>query len=360
MVPFAMAISRPPDDQDDHARMTGPSYRGISNRGTATRGTANRGPVAPALSAFRQAAPGAAAPGVGGVTGQSFIGRTLTTARDAARRALAAAQAQAEAIHDAQRPFFLSTFRPLAPKNARLGDKVPIKVVEQPEFGTLLERRNAAMNVVFVAEMVRLRPAHVQRNLQALAQRGALVRSYSPPITAATKIHPVDGNLLSPPPSQGRAGAFYDPGNDVVVIRIDQVDAGIVAHEACHAYTSAPWNAMQIVLGVYDLEPAATEIDEGVTSEMANLALFNMAVATQVKVPGMPIQAPNAYAGYLANVQARAARFMRASDNSAGTPGPNAIAAYFEGDLTLQISSSDPRKSKLRLGTKIVSVAALL
>jgi|GEM_PF-4344553 len=358
MVPFAMAISRPPDDQDDHARMTGPSYRGISNRGTATRGTANRGPVAPALSAFRQAAPGAAAPGVGGVTGQSFIGRTLTTARDAARRALAAAQAQAEAIHDAQRPFFLSTFRPLAPKNARLGDKVPIKVVEQTRFNALIAPRDATLRDQWRTTLVRLRPAFVQEKLDKLARRDALSGSYPATITPSTRLDPRDADLIDSP-VENRAGAYFDPFSRVVVVRIDQVDEGIIAHETCHAYASQQWDAVNLTLSVY-FEPMATHTDEGVTSEMANLVLFNQASATQVTGAGTQIRTANGYVGYLAAVQARANRFMKAFDGTAGTPGPNSIAAYLGGDVALRINDRDPQTSRLRCGKKVISLAVLL
>lgn len=347
--------------------MTGPSYRGTANRGIGNRGIENRGIENRGLrngATMRQhgGAVRQSTSTTGPVTGptgsprQSFIGRTLSGARD-----LALAQARAEALHDAQRPFFVSTFKAQARGNQRLGMKVPIRVVPQLEFDTLLAARDGLMRAEWRTTLVRLRPAYVQTKLEVFAQRGSLSGRYPATITPTTKLHPTDADLLDPPVFRGgRAGAFFDPFLDIIVVRSDQVDAGVIAHETCHAYASATWNSMQLMLSVYGGDPAATELDEGVTSELAGLALFNQAVATQRKTPGVAIQAPTGYAGYGTAHQARAGRFMQAVDGSPSTPGPNAIAAYVGGDLAFRIDETNLGKTQLRFGKKLLSLQALL
>ena len=347
--------------------MTGPSYRGTANRGTENRGTENRGIGNRGLgngararqqgSAVRQSAAATSPPtGSQGAAGQSFVGRTVSLARD-----LALAQARAEALHDVQRPYFVSTFKAHARGSQRLGMKVPIRVVPQLEFDTLLAARDSLMRAEWRTTLVRQRPAFVQKELEAFAQRGSLSGRYPTTITPTTRLHPRDADLLDPPVVvRGRAGAFFDPFLDIIVVRSDQVDAGVIAHETCHAYASAKWNSMQLMLSVYDGEPAATELDEGVTSELAGLTLFNQAVATQRKTPGVAIQAPTGYAGYGAAHQARAGRFMQAVDGTPSTPGPNAVAAYVGGDLAFRINETDLGKTQLRFGKKLLSLQALL
>ena len=317
-----------PDDNDDPVRGTGPSYRGVSpsHRGIddIARGLARPTRIAQAQSA---------------VTPQK----------------LAAQQQQAEAIRDQLLPFFVSELSTtvggkLKPYNSRIGTKIATVVLDRPAFSKKLSEQQISQAAEDAAAFVRYRTTDANKAIDIA--RGSLQGHYPSPVTPTTPIDPKDALAVFPQVERvqpARVAAFYFNKDDTLYVQMGDAKDNVIAHELCHAYAHAAWNDMQIEFSVFPLKSGPmSEIDEGITSEMANIVLLAFAHSQS---GGAPVTPSNGYVGYPSTVQVRATKFMSAVDGSS-SPGPRTMEAYFGGKIRISLDVKHVDDSTIGFGTK--------
>lgn len=233
-----------PDDVDNHAAMIGPSYRGTgpSYRGTGPsyRGTgpANRG------TRVAQASPGAGAP-----PRQSFIGRIVNDqlAKTQAR-AIAAAQLEADQLMEELRPFYAARYAKYGGKaKHKPGDRVPIAVLGRQDF----EASRTVLDAELLAEEHALITKYIPHAAsKVISGHGRMASVTLIPVTAATILTPLQLELIKPRKGKSTRGlaGFYSVARDTIFVRVDQVEAGTIAHELGHAYASSLWGEFYVAM----------------------------------------------------------------------------------------------------------------
>lgn len=338
----------PDDDVDNHAAMIGPSYRMI--------GPANRG------TRVAQVSPGSGTP-----PRQTFIGRTLragiANAATAEARAVAVAQTEAEQLLNELRPFYAAHYGKYRGRGQRKpGDPVPIEVLGRRDFAASLALLDAELEAEERALITKYIPRYASERISG-AGSGPNVTLI--PVTSATRLTPNQLKTIRPstPRTSQNAGGFYTAARDRIVLRVDQVDAAIIAHEVCHAYASQLWNELGIAISLQSvlvdtrgvgkerLSDVFFDVDEGVTSKLAQSVIDDWFVAPMN--PGMhprPPRVPSALVGYGTVRLTTAESFIGPIDRTLTDPGPNTFLAYFAGDLSFVIDENDPLESDIRCG----------
>ncbi|MEZ4403591.1 MAG: hypothetical protein R3B06_26440 [Kofleriaceae bacterium] len=250
-------------------------------------------------------------------------------------------------------PYFDRAFAPFAKTNKKIGTRPQFRVLDSQSFTQNLEARDKIFRDEFISLYIKLRYQHVQEKLNAITMRGSVSGSYPSPIGPTTKLHPRDANIIWPPATKSKPGAFYDPFTNSLNVRIDQVDPGIIAHECCHYFTAKKWDESILLLAVYDLDPTAVHIDEGVTSAVANTVLYEWNKSAR------PAHAPDGFAGYGSDVRRVAQKFVTHADGTLFTPGKNALGAYLGGAVSVTISKRDHWSSRLTVGTASFLMSAV-
>ncbi len=343
----------PPDDLDNHAALTGPSYRatGPGHRGTAP---ANRG------TRVAQATPGAE-PSVRG----TFIGRTLRKgAEQSEARAVAAAQLEAQQLVDELRPFYAARYAKYGGiAKHRPGDAVPITVLGKADFAASLGVLSDELLAEEQALITKYIPITASKEISGFG-RGPDVTLI--PVTASTALTQQQKNLIRPKTKRSgqSPGAFYSVARDVIVIRVDQVAVGAVAHELCHAYASRLWNEFYVALslqrtqvdargrGKESLAAVFFDVDEGVTSTLAQDVVDDWyAAPMKAGMHARPAAVPSALVGYMRVVLTTAENFISAIDGTLGTPKGNTFRVYFGGDIAFSIDETAPLDSRVRCGS---------
>lgn len=309
--------------------------RGIGSRGTGNRGTSNRGTSAPAQLAAAAGSPG--------------------------NKALAATQARAEKLVADLLPFFTSTFSwqkakgKTEPYNKRIGKPVPVKVLDAAAF--LAEEKSLAKFGYSqeLRALVTYRPQWVSDRLVAIRKFGPLRGKYGDKIDSHTILHPDDAHQFYSEVRISRptnAAAFYSEEKSALFVLQGQVDVAVVAHELCHAYCDPVWTEFQLELSAYLLTLKMNALDEGVTSELASLVLYNWFSSQGGGSPASGT-APDGYVGYGRDVQRQGALFLeKAEGKVTSTPGPTTMEAYFEGQIRLALNEEKPVDSVVQLGRK--------
>lgn len=340
----------PPDDVDNHAAMTGPSYRatGPGHRGTAP---ANRGTRVAQATANAE-------PSVRG----TFIGRTLRKgAENSEARAVAAAQLEAQQLVDELRPFYAARYAKYGGLAMhRPGDPVPINVLARADFAASLATLSDELLAEEQALITKYIPLTASKEISGFG-RGPDVTLV--PVSTSTVLTQVQKNLIRPKTKRtGPApGAFYSSARDIIVIRVDQVEIGAIAHELCHAYASRLWNEFYVALslqrvhvdargrGKESLGDVFFDVDEGVTSTLAQDVLDDWhGSPMRIGMHARPAAVPSALVGYMRVRLTTAENVITAVDGTLGTPKANTFRVYFGGDISFAIDENAPLDSRVR------------
>jgi hypothetical protein len=278
---------------------------------------------------------------------------------------LADDQKSADAIRDQLLAFAKAEFARTVkgkqiPYNKIIGRKVPVKVLKKDDFDAQYAKFTARLDAEDLAALVRYRTRFVERTLRRLKEMGVELRgTYPARLTPTTVIDPLDAGSFLPSSmrtTQSRVAGFFDAHEDTLFIIAGSVDQDVIGHELCHAYTHPTWTEVQIKISAFGHAVEVNQIDEGVTSEMANIILLRL---LRQQAGGSPAGSPNGYVGYPREVQARAETFLNAVDGQT-TPGNVTMEAYFGGHIDVKIDEKKLEDSVLTLGKKKIKLGTVV
>jgi hypothetical protein len=339
-------------DRDDDARGIGPKYRGLGPRlDNQSRGI---GPRFMSLdNGTQRPHGGTAAP----PPPPPFLQETLQVVDE---------QLSAQMILRQLLPVFSSEFSNVAGRqsasiNQKIGAEVPVAVLGTTAFAAKVAAQADAQEVEDIAALVRFRTSVVDARLRRAGPN--LTGRYPRPLTPTTKILPSDFGFIQPRLQRvepKRSAGFFFARENVIFLKVGSMDMSVIAHELCHAFTHPAWSELQIRIGAFWLADEMSQVDEGVTSEMANIVLYTI-TGGRLAQPG---GSPNGFVGYPTSVQSAAGRILKLLDGTPSTPGPNARAAYFGGKIKVTMDPKRPDDMRAAIvelgGAKPIRVGAML
>lgn len=297
-----------------------------------------------------------------------FVNRLRHEAEHRSEGRLARAQADAELLTGELAPHFVGLLAEVGlPAAPQVGRTIPVSVMSAPDFKKAwkeeVERQwRETYNVLFT---------HAYENFEKKflrAQRqGSLSRQYASVPRSLRELYRLDALVISPlmmDPDSAPAG-FWAEGPGTLVVLDGQIDRGVIAHELAHAYTSREWNLFIVLLSAWDHGKDAKRLDEGMTSEMADLAIASL--TNGPSVPGAPKMrshvrrtgVPSGYGGYGLPERMAARRFCTRVDAS-DWPGVNAHDAFFRGRISVAIDRADVRRSRVRVARERLALSDLM
>lgn len=345
-----------PEDLDNHAAATGPFYRGTSptQRGTSpsSPGTApsNRA-TTPTNRGTRvaQATPGTNALG-------DFYGRVDRALEEASaeRKEQRAADALADTLVSPLAAVF--TARDGHSYRTFPGSRFTVKVLGDDDFArehrVELKRQWLAEYAVMFGKAF----ASFERRFLAKQRSGELARDYGTKVpTRLEDLDDQDAQTIWPRTGAGTPGAFWSEARQTVFVKLGQLTEGLIAHEFCHGYASPQWNEVQIELLVRGFGTQSSNLDEGVTSELADQALDLLRPAGN----SVRQNRPSGYHGYGHAVRAQARHFLDLIEGSGNPPGDATKSAYAAGQVSLKFNAAHPASSILAFGKKRIDLATL-
>lgn len=336
------------ESEDDPVTMTGPGYRMTSpfNRGTS-------GSPAGGTGGGRRVAQAA------GQRGDSLPKRAIDLL-DAA-----SAQRLAEALVAELRGFFADRYGRFAGASSpRLGDKVSIRVLPENDFAREVAVHRDETLVHLRSLITKYIPEEASRRISGFGT-GPDVKLI--PVSASTRLTAAQMRLILPdiPPDTGelRSAGFYSNARKTIFLDSNHVDAGSVAHEMTHAYSSPLWREFHFAL---KLQSAAVtsgagrgkqvwevfrQLDEGLTSALAQPVIDDWFHAPFRKgMIARPSSPPRASGGYLSDVTTQMEKFVGVVDGTLSTPKTNSFLAYFGGEVVFTIDEAEPLESDVRFG----------
>lgn len=348
-----------PDDPDNPATTTGPSYRSTSpaQRGTspAQRGTlpTNRG-TAPAHRGVRVAQPNPGVPPLRGVLDR--VNAELDLASSIRQE-----EATANKLADDLRTHFTATFvvgGSSSLYSPLIGQARPVRVLDKQAFTSqLVKEMDLQWRAEFDVLLGEAQP-NFARKFTAARRSGRLSRDYGDKVpTSFDELSVIDARNISPPSPGGSAGGIWSEREQTLFVLSGQATDGLIAHELCHAYTHPRWNAVQLLMAAWDLGSWAAHVDEGVTSELANAVLLHREPRTFGGAPAST--KPNGYHGYGADVRTQGRAFLDLIEGPGNGPGHATMAAYFAGEITLKVDQAHPRRSILSIQKKRITLDKL-
>ena len=279
-------------------------------------------------------------------------------------RAIAAAQLEADQLMDELRPFYAARYAKYGGKaKHKPGDRVPIAVLGRQDF----EASRTVLDAELLAEEHALITKYIPHAAsKVISGHGRMASVTLIPVTAATILTPLQLELIKPRKGKSTRGlaGFYSVARDTIFVRVDQVEAGTIAHELGHAYASSLWGEFSVAMvlqteqvnargrGSETLSAVFFDVDEGATSKLAQAVLDDWyAASTKPGMHSRPAAPPSALVGYMTTTLTTAENFIRSIDGDLfGTPKANTFRTYFGGDLSFTIDEAEPLESDVRCG----------
>jgi len=257
--------------------------------------------------------------------------------------ALAAEQAKAEKLASGFQETFKSTFR-FANNIGFKSMKAPVavRVLGKADFNQQLAEEAQYLHDEDLHAFKKLRPFYVQDTLKGYYDKiGERFPDRLLTIDENTPLTREESVLIigTKPPLRLNAAGFYSAAKKTLFIMQGELEPGVIAHEMCHAYADEGWNDFLLLMIANNLEPQITVLDEAVTSELADVAIY--AQPSDSTSPTM--SRPSGYVGYGPSVQQQGSRFLSEVEGGS-TAKATTMEAYFGGLVEV---NEDPKKKPI-------------
>lgn len=229
-----------------------------------------------------------------------------------------------------------------------MGRKIEALVLTDLEYEAARRREDEQQSSEWIHAVLKHNPNYAKRQLKALYYPKALPAERQN-LSVKTKLTTNERSAiaLNVPTDPQRGAGFYSRSAGRFFVRLGNTSLAVVAHELGHAYAAAEWD--EALLKLAAIAPGTQvriwEIDEAVTSAIADLVLAHHHVATSSGPPYGPH--PSGYVGYGGPAEILALKFLHAVDGKS-SPGRTTLEAFFDGAVAVE-NKPDPI---LRLGRK--------
>ena len=268
--------------------------------------------------------------------------------------ALAAEQSKAEKLADGFRDTFKSAFRFANNKSfAGMGHPVGVRVLAKAEMAKEFDEFAAYLRDEDIKSYLKFNPQYIQDKLVKYYGHGMPNRLLDIDEHTQLTHEEVIITLGTTRPMRILPGGFYSAAKGTLFILQGAVEPGIIAHELCHAYASQRWNDFILFMTVRNLQVQMTVLDEAVTSELADVAIY--AQPSESSSPST--SRPSGYVGYGADVQRQGSQFL-AQVEGGSTAQATTMEAYFGGLVDVdEDAKKKPVDWTIVLGSKKVKKA---
>lgn len=276
----------------------------------------------------------------------------------AVRPAVRREQVELEAMVEELAQHYQKSFGARRSKAARVGRKIDARVLTDLEYETAKRREAARQHEQSVRAVLRFDPKYAKsrlKDLYAYESLPARVQNVhvGMQLTTAEAFAIVAERSGEP---QSGAG-FYSASQGKFFVRVGHVSLAVAAHELGHAYAHPKWD--QALLKIFGLskELAVWDIDEALTSEVADAVLASHHDATTSGPVKLGVH-PSGYVGHGPEVRRAGRVFLHAVEGKL-SPGRTTLEAFFEGAIIVE-NGADPivrfgnKRKPLRLSRILV------